>query len=128
MPDAQAGSSGIPFEMWPERAPSLVVIHLRGAFTMGSAEMAYRQIWAAATMVTPPAVVVDFAEMTQMDCSGLGAVMVIWERLRAAGGLLVLAGLPRFFRELFCRLGPDRHLTLCDDVTQATALARRDPG
>jgi anti-anti-sigma factor len=123
--DALAGSSGSSFEMWTERTPSHPVVHLRGAFNMRNAEPACRQICAAAAMVTPPRIVMDFSEMTEMDCSGLGAVMVIWERLRDVGGLIVLACLPPFFRDLFARLGPDWHLALCDNLAQATALVRR---
>jgi anti-sigma B factor antagonist len=64
-------------------------------------------------------VVVDLAGLTLIDSSGVGVLISLFKRVRAAGGQVCFAGVQAQPKEVFRLLRLDRSLDLCATVDEA---------
>lgn len=64
-------------------------------------------------------VVVDLAALTLIDSSGVGVLISLFKRVRAAGGQVCFAGVKAQPKEVFRLLRLDRSLDLCATVDEA---------
>jgi anti-sigma B factor antagonist len=64
-------------------------------------------------------VVVDLQGLTLIDSSGVGVLISLFKRLRAAGGQVCFAGVQAQPKEVFRLLRLDRSLDLCATVDEA---------
>jgi anti-anti-sigma factor len=68
-------------------------------------------------------IVIDFERVLFCDASGLGALVALGNRVRAAGGGVWLAGARPAQRRLFKITRLDRRFPLCERVEEALAQA-----
>jgi anti-sigma B factor antagonist len=64
-------------------------------------------------------VVVDLSRLTLIDSSGVGVLISLFKRVRAAGGQVCFAGVTAQPKEVFRLLRLDRSLDLCATVDEA---------
>jgi len=63
--------------------------------------------------------VVDLSRLTLIDSSGVGVLISLFKRLRAAGGQVCFAGVQGQPKEVFRLLRLDRSLDLCATIDEA---------
>jgi anti-sigma B factor antagonist len=73
-----------------EVAPDWVVLRVYGELDVASAPLLRADLDLAELMHTPPRIAVECSEVSFCDSSGLGLLAGAWNRLRRAGGDLVL--------------------------------------
>jgi anti-sigma B factor antagonist len=70
--------------------------------------------------------VVNLSEVEVMNSSGLGVLILTWDRLSKEGGRLVIAGLCPMMEELFQRMRLDLLFTLAGTEDEALRLIGAD--
>jgi anti-anti-sigma factor len=115
-----------------ERAGSTVVLHLEGPGARLTVEEDTRElherVWAI-TRASPCNVVLDLGGLRQIDCSGIGQLVQLHERVCETGGLFSLANVERRQKLLLQILGLLRLFPVFDSRDEAitacwSALAR----
>jgi len=71
-------------------------------------------------------IIVDLSEVDVMNSSGLGVLILVWDRLSRENGKLVITGLRRLMKELFQRMRLDLVFTLAENEEEALAFIRGD--
>ncbi len=66
-------------------------------------------------------VVVNLEQLKLIDSSGVGVLISLFKRVRAAGGQVCFAGVKAQPKEVFRLLRLDRSLDICDSVDEAIA-------
>ncbi len=69
--------------------------------------------------------VVNLAEVDVMNSSGLGVLILVWDRLKKEGGKVVVAGLRPLMHELFIRMHLDTLFTLVDTEKKGLDLFQK---
>ena len=70
--------------------------------------------------------IVDLSAVDVMNSSGLGVLILTWDRLSKEGGDLVIVGLGSLLKELFQRMRLDLIFTLAETEQEAFGLIRGD--
>ena len=68
--------------------------------------------------------IVDLSAVDVMNSSGLGVLILTWDRLSKEGGDLVIVGLGSLLKELFQRMRLDLIFTLAETEQEAFGLIR----
>lgn len=92
-------------------ANTIQVIHPQGILDAARAE-SFRQQIIAPINQGASVVIIDFQEVTFMDSSGLGSLVVALKNARANGAKLVLVGINEQVRMLFELTSMDRVFTI----------------
>ena len=96
----------------------VVVLTLKGGLDAMTAGPFKPQLVAIAD-AEPGRVVVDLAEMTLIDSTGVGVLISLFKRVRAQNGHVYFAGLKAQPKEVFRLLRLDRSLDLYPTVAEA---------
>lgn len=97
-----------------------IVMEVRGELDYGTAPTFGG--WAAGLLERMGRyLVLDLSGLGFMDSSGLGALVTLWRRAEAEGGVLRLAGLSSPIARMFEWTGLERRLSIFPDVAAATA-------
>lgn len=70
--------------------------------------------------------IVDLSAVDVMNSSGLGVLILTWDRLSKEGGDLIIVGLGSLLKELFQRMRLDLIFTLAETEQEAFDLIRGD--
>ena len=69
--------------------------------------------------------VVDLSKVKYLDSSGMATLVDVLNRLRAAGGKMVVAGLPGEMREMFRITRLDKRFTFAPDTSLAVESMKK---
>lgn len=106
-----------------DRDPRVAVIAVAGDVTSAS-EDALMAAYGEANEGRPKGVILDFAEMTYMNSSGIGLLVTLLIRANRQGQHIFALGLNDHYRQIFELTRLDEAIRLCD----AEAQARREIG
>ena len=67
----------------------------------------------------PPAVLVDFRDVSYIDSSGIATFVEGLKGVKSYGGRLLLAGIPKDIMEVFCFAKLDRVFEICGTLDDA---------
>ena len=104
------------------RIDDVVVVDLGGRITLGEANLQLRQLLHELIGKGERAVLLNLAEVTYIDSSGLGELVVGFTSMRSAGGELKLLNLTRKVHDLLQITKLYTVFDVQDD--EATAIAR----
>lgn len=71
-------------------------------------------------------IVIDLSDVDVMDSSGLGVLILTWDRLRKEDGRFVVVGLRPIMEKLFQRMRFDLLFTIVESEAEALKLMRGD--
>src|SRR5210317_605574 len=66
--------------------------------------------------------IVDLSEVDVMNSSGLGVLIMLWDRLQKAGGRMIITGLRTLMYELFTRMRLDTLFPVANSREEAVKL------
>jgi anti-anti-sigma factor len=98
-----------------------IVVHVSGEIEFTTAGELRDRATAAALAAARPRLVLDLAEVSFCDSSGLSALVSIWKAVRAQDGKLALAQVPERCKLVLKRTGLAGFLEMHDTTAQAVA-------
>lgn len=99
------------------------IVRVAGDLDLNTAPILERRLGLAAVLTEPPRVAVELSKVDFCDSSGIGLLVRIWQRLRAAGGQLVLVRPPWHLRRLLHWTGLERFLSIRDSLPAPVPVA-----
>jgi anti-sigma B factor antagonist len=69
--------------------------------------------------------ILDLSEVDLMNSSGLGVLILTWDRLKKEQGTLIITGLCDFMKELFERMRLDLIFVIKDSVEDALKIIKK---
>ena len=119
--------SKLPVSIEAREAGRVAVLKVAGRVTMGepSKEMAKRI--REAVEAGHNGVLVDMADVTYIDSSGIGELVSAFSKLRKAGGQLILTGVTKELSYLFHVANLDRVLEIVPDEAAALEKFKQPP-
>ena len=99
---------------------AVLLLTLHGALDAMSAPAFKSEVVAVSELKTLQ-IVVDLADLTLIDSTGVGVLISLFKRTRAQGGQVMFAGLRAQPREVFRLLRLERSLDLLSTVDEALA-------
>lgn len=99
-----------------------------GQVDFASAPTMQSKVSSACKRLGSQALILDLGDVDFMDSSGLRVILHLHEQLRSEGGMLVLVGASDAVKGILSLTGLERHLTVADDLEQASALIAEASG
>jgi len=122
-----AGESGNGLGIRVVPGPGHVVVSVTGDIDT-TTEQAFRDVlMGEAAKPARRRVVVDLAGVGFMASAGLHALLTVNERVRAAGGSLIVAGAQPVVARVLSLTGVDQEIPVADDVGEALRMGPRPP-
>jgi len=109
-------------ECWIDERPNAVVIRPWGRLNCSTVSV-FRE-WLRAAVLYNRHIVVDMAGITHVDGPGVLELLVVRHYARAAGRLMVLAGLRESVGKVVAVMDPEHHLAIVPSVEMAEELLR----
>ena len=100
---------------------SCPIVHVSGELEFTTAAELRDRAITAAVSAARPRLVLDLADVSFCDSSGLSALVGIWKAVHAQGGKLALAQVPERCQLVLKRTGLTSFLDLHDTTAQAVA-------
>ena len=97
------------------------IVHVSGELEFTTVAGLRDRAVTAALSAAPPRLVLDLAEVSFCDSSGLSALVGIWKAVHAQSGRLALAQVPERCQLVLKRTGLTSFLDLHDTTAQAVA-------
>jgi anti-sigma B factor antagonist len=98
-----------------------VIVHVSGEVEFTTAAELRERALTAALAVQRPRLVLDLAEVSFCDSSGLSVLVAIWKAVHAQGGKLALAQVPERCQIILKRTGLSTFMPMHDTIAQAVA-------
>jgi anti-sigma B factor antagonist len=96
-----------------------LVVSVIGVLDLGTADEFCDRVARVTSNLARPHVVLEFSALESMDSAGLNAIVMIFKRLRRAGGALVLAAPGSRLSRMLEITGLDRRLAVFRDPQEA---------
>ena len=88
-----------------ERAGSAVVLNLEGPLTVDADTRRLRELVGSMTRFSPRHVILDLRKVERLDCSGIGQLVQLHNRIGKSGGVLTLVNVDDRQRRLLQMVG-----------------------
>jgi anti-anti-sigma factor len=107
-----------------ERVDSAWVLHLEGRLTVEEDTRQLHELVGSMTRFDPCNVVLDFGNVGQLDCSGIGQLVQLDNQVRGSGGALTLLNVENRQKRLLQLLGLLTVFRVCDRRQEAITGCR----
>ena len=107
-----------------ERAGSVVVFDLEGSLTIEADMRRLDELVWSMTRFVPRHVILDLGKVQRLDCSGIGALVALHNRVRRSGGVLTLVRVNDRQRRLLQMVGLLTVFRICDSPQEALGTSR----
>jgi anti-sigma B factor antagonist len=110
-----------------ERAGAAVVVNLEGPLTIEADTRRLRALVGSLTRDSPRHVILDLRKVERLDCSGIGQLVQLHNRVRGAGGVLTLVNVDDRQRRLLQMVGLLNVFRICPSSQEAIEAGRIAP-
>ena len=107
-----------------ERAGSAVVFDLEGPLTIEADMRRLDELVWSMTRFAPRHVILDLGKVQRLDCSGIGKLVALHNRVRRSGGVLTLVHVDDRQRRLLQMVGLLTVFRICDTSQEALGTSR----